>query len=116
MLFWKNEKYEEMDHPLAFVELKNLRNVEIVELLQKFDILYGDTDQDTSEWALEFQLLTRMLVQGHAILINPKYLELSEVVGEFRPILGKVNYQTFENGVRMSMDLIRKMHANADKI
>lgn len=114
MLFWKNEKYEEMDYPLAFVELHNLRNKEIVEILSMFDTLYGDTDQDTEEWALEFQVLTRLLVKHHAILINPKYLALNEAVEEFQRILGKEKFERFQNGVNMSMDLIRKMYNNAE--
>ena len=114
MLFWKNEKYEEMDYPLAFVELHNLRNKEIVEVLSKFDTLYGDTDQDTEEWALEFQVLTRLLVKHHAILINPKYLALNEAVEKFQRILGKEKFERFQNGVNMSMDLIRKKYNNAE--
>ena len=77
MLFWKNEKYEEMDYPLAFVELHNLRNKEIVEVLSMFDTLY-------------------------------------EAVEKFQRILGKEKFERFQNGVNMSMDLIRKMYNNAE--
>lgn len=41
-----------------------------------FDTWYGDTDQETTKWALEYQLLTRMLVKENALILNPKYLEL----------------------------------------
>lgn len=41
-----------------------------------FDTWYGDTDQETTKWALEYQLLTRMLVKENALILNPKHLEL----------------------------------------
>ena len=116
MLFWKAEKYEDMDYPLAFVELPVLWGIEstICQTLEMFDTLYGDTDQDTEEWALEYQILTRMLVKHHAILVNPKYLALQETTEEFRNILGKKNFDCFTNGVNMPMDLIRKMYNEAE--
>ena len=114
MLFWKAEKYEDIDYLLAFVELHNLRDKEIVEVLNKFDTLYGDTEQDTEEWAVEYQLLTRMLVKHHAIMVNPKYLVLQEVIEEFKPIMRKASYDKFLDGVNMPMDLIRKMYNGAE--
>jgi len=114
MLFWKAEKYEDIDYLLAFVELHNLRDKEIVEVLNKFDTLYGDTDQDTEEWAVEYQLLTRMLVKHHAIMVNPKYLVLQDAIEEFKPIMRKASYDKFLDGVNMPMDLIRKMYNGAE--
>ena len=35
-----------------------------------------NTNQETTKWALEYQLLTRMLVKENALILNPKHLEL----------------------------------------
>lgn len=76
--FWMHYEYEDERYPLFFIELPNLCDRHIVQLLKVFDELYGDTDQDTTEWALEYQLLTRLLITEKMLLVNPKHLDLSD--------------------------------------
>ena len=66
----------EYAEPLYFVELPKISAYQKITLLAMFDTWYGDTDQETTKWALEYQLLTRMLVKENALILNPKYLEL----------------------------------------
>ena len=67
-------------YPVLFAELggdKPLTMEQRYKLIKLFDSWYGNTDQRVSEWALEFQLLTRMLIDSNtkgALLINPKFL------------------------------------------
>ena len=76
--YWMHYEYEDAGYPLFFVELPNLGNRHIVRLLNTFDELYGNTDQETTMWALEYQLLTRMLVTKNQLLVNPMCLDLSD--------------------------------------
>ena len=75
--FWNYELYEGKK-PLFFVHLDGLSNLDVVKLLGEFDLLYGDTAQETTEWALEYQVLTRMLVHEKSLLVNPTFLDISE--------------------------------------
>ena len=34
--------------------------------------------QETTEWALEYQVLTRMLIHEQSLLVNPTFLDISE--------------------------------------
>lgn len=52
-----------------------------LSLIQKFDEWYGDTDQDTTDWALEFQIVVRMILRGY-LVINPAYLEIEELYSD----------------------------------
>ena len=76
--FWDYAYYEK--DPLAFVYLGEIPPKSIVRLLALFDEWYGNTDQDTEAWALEYQILTRMLVQENMLAVNLKFLDLSEPV------------------------------------
>ena len=82
LLFWCHYDYEDRQHPLAFLDFygagMDLRESQVIRLLQLLDELYGDTNQETPVWALEFQVMTRMLVHEKALLINPLHLNLSE--------------------------------------
>ncbi len=82
LLFWEHYDYETHQHPLAFLDFHgagmDLQESQVVRLLQLLDELYGDTNQETPVWALEFQVMTRMLVHERALLINPLYLNLGE--------------------------------------
>lgn len=82
LLFWCHYDYEDRQYPLAFLDFygagMDLRESQVIRLLQLLDELYGDTNQETSVWALEFQICARMLVHEKALLINPLYLNLSE--------------------------------------
>lgn len=75
--FWMEGSYKEENYPLLFVQMPHLNCEDIVNLLRLFDELYGNTDQDTAVWALEYQLLARNLVTNQMLLVNPKYLDIS---------------------------------------
>ena len=75
--FWDYEGYEGKK-PLFFLHLPGLTNLDIVKLLQTFDVFFGNTMQETTEWALEYQVLTRMLIHEQSLLVNPTFLDISE--------------------------------------
>lgn len=91
LIFWANYEYE--DRPLCFVRLEDKLPADaIVRILSLFDLWYGNTDQETTDWALEFQLLARMLLSDDALLVNFKYLELpDECLDELTDILSDVD-------------------------
>ena len=55
-------------------------------LIKKFDEWYGDTEQETTVWALEYQIIVRMLLTGY-LIVNPKYLSLEDVMEKILFIL-----------------------------
>lgn len=67
-------KYEE--EPLCFMPLPLLDDTKKLNLIRKYEEWYGNTDQNTTYWALEFEIFVRMLLEDH-LIINPKYLELN---------------------------------------
>lgn len=95
MKIFAYRQYEyERDH-LLFVSLDNIPADKITyevtleqraRILKRLNSLYGDTPQETTEWALEYELWCRMLLMQNALCLNPKHLditcdaELSEVV------------------------------------
>ena len=91
LIFWANYEYE--NRRLCFVRLEDKLPAEaIVRILRLFDLWYGSTDQETTDWALEFQLLARMLLSDNALLVNFKYLELpDECLDELTNILSDVD-------------------------
>lgn len=72
------EHYEYERKPLYFLE-QRMTESQKLDLIYQFDEWYGNTDQDTTVWALEFQIIVRMLLQGY-LVINPYYLALEEVL------------------------------------
>lgn len=50
----------------------------ILQLLRFFDEKYGDTDQDTKDWALEYQILARNLLCCNALILDPQMLILDD--------------------------------------
>lgn len=95
LFHWKEYEYEEKNYQLEFLELESLTDKNICDILQLFDQFYGNTDQETTEYALEFQILTRMLVCHHAILVNPMHLALEECITEFEHMMSKTNFDRF---------------------
>ena len=104
-------------HPLMFVELPDLDDENILELLRLFDSWYGDTEQETTEWALEFQLLTRMLISSRALLTNPSFLaidnEMFYTIGEH---LSDEDYQTYKKEFTRDEKEVRKLYRKAEKL
>ena len=80
LYYYSEDEYRE--RPLAFVALYDASfNFSLtVLLLKQFDQWYGDTDQDVKTWAVEYQLLARMLLNHGALILNPHYLALDEVL------------------------------------
>lgn len=77
--------YEFEDYPLYFIKIR-LDTDERIRLLQQFDLWYADTDQETKQYALEFAVITRMLLDN-AIVLNPKYLVLDDVLDELLSLI-----------------------------
>lgn len=98
--FYDNYQYAET--PLAFVELFGLRPIQKVELLKELDQLYGDTDQDTPEWALEYQVAARMLLHDDWMVVNPQMLEIAEAKDGLLHIMGPDNARIWEAALEMS--------------
>lgn len=65
--------------PLFFIPLPSLTVEQHFQLIKLFEGWYGDTDQDVSTWAVEFELIVRMLCyETCALVINPMYLEMND--------------------------------------
>lgn len=82
--------YEYESHPLLFSPQPMSEYVKLL-LIQGFDEWYGNTDQDTTDWALEFQIVVRMILCGY-LIINPTYLAIEDVLPELVDILKKQHY------------------------
>ncbi|MBQ3011408.1 MAG: hypothetical protein IJA20_02170 [Methanocorpusculum sp.] len=74
--FWAYGEYK--DHTLCFVDIGHPTPEQVVRILSQYDEWYGNTDQDTEVYALEYQILTRMLLCDNKLLLNPKYLDTTE--------------------------------------
>ena len=64
------DQYEYAGNPLAFVVLpahKTVTDDQKLRLVRLVDELYANTAQETSDWALEFQLWTRMILCDSAV-------------------------------------------------
>lgn len=107
---WKNYFYETIDYPLVFVKL-NLTDEQVNNILLYFDGLYGDTDQDTTVWALEFQLFTRMLLCEKALIVNPYFLDLDSeaLLKTLRVIIGESNFVLYWNQLGITIEDARKL-------
>lgn len=106
LLFWANYEYE--DAPLAFVKLDTvLPSDSMVKILRLFDRWYGNTDQDAPVWATEYQLLARMLLTSNAMLINPKYLDMSDLDQDYETMLfalGDRNAKKYEAALAITAE------------
>lgn len=107
---WEYELYEGKK-PLFFVYLPGLINLDIVKLLGEFDLLYGDTAQETTEWALEYQVLTRMLVHEKSLLVNPSFLDISEeeVLQKILGCMPDAAKTTYQEARQLSDEEIQKL-------
>jgi len=107
--YWTNYEYEDEGYFLFFVMLPHLNNRDVVRLLCEFDRLYGDTDQETTEWSLEFQILTRMLTHNKALLVNPKYLDLTEAQDLIAALLPDEDKAEYLRARTIPQETIREM-------
>ena len=110
--FWMFEKYADLVHPLAFVWLPDLHENpnQALELLKWFENMYGNTNQNTSIWALEFELLARMLLHDHSLLVNPIHLDLSEVEDKLLQILNPEQAYLYQKARGIPQEKIQEMH------
>jgi len=78
-LFFMTVPCKEKDHEKLYAA--------VAKLLSKLDTWYGDTDQDTDEWAVEFALWSRMLLLPLSneensptlgVMLNPEKLDISD--------------------------------------
>lgn len=82
------------DNPLYFMKL-SLSNEVTLNLMDLFHQWYGDTDQDTEEYALECHLVDRHLLYGE-VIINPMYLYLIDVVGQLQRFLTEQQWMLYQ--------------------
>ena len=111
--FYDHYEYEE--YPLAFIPLHNLTDTQKVSLLQQLDTLYGDTDQDTPDYALEYQVIVRMLLHEGWFPVNTKYLALPECMDQLRPILGSENSRLLEKAMEPEPEEISRQYNDQEK-
>lgn len=109
--FWRLYEYEDKNYPLLFVRLPHLSNLDTVQVLRVMDMAYGDTDQETTDWALEYQVLTRMLIHEKSLLVNPLYLDLSEedTMAELLEALPEDDRDTYVAARRLGQEKILEM-------
>ena len=100
--------YEYKKAPLAFIQLLFLSQKQQLELLSKLDILYGETDQDTTEWALEYQVIARMMLHKQWFPVNPHHLALDECLADLRNIVGAGNYGLIREALDIPKDKLEQ--------
>lgn len=84
--------YDYEEAPLLFVTLPEQMTAEQkVELLSYVNVeCYGDTGQETPDWAMEYGLWVRSVLLDNSIPLNTQKLELSDVgVADITTILGE---------------------------
>lgn len=115
--FW--DHYEYTGRPLAFLSFKTvgepLTDMQVLTLLAAFDNWYGNTDQDTTDYALEFQVLTRNLVCGLRLLVNPKYLLIQDCLDELKGYLNEAQYAFYAKALEFTQDDLTAMYKAAIK-
>ena len=79
------EHYEYEDQPLLFIK-QEMTDAQKLILISKMDEWYGNTDQDTIDYALEFAVVVRMILCDY-LVINPRYLEIEEVLQDILEIV-----------------------------
>lgn len=96
--------------PLFFLRLggaeQNPSNrLAILQFIKRLDTLYGDLDEDTMDWALEYQLWTRMLLSDDTahIMLNPRHIALdSTFVDEVSVFIARL-YEPRKSGMAVSL-------------
>lgn len=87
---WSGNLQHGDDTPLFFLDItRNMKNSDVekaatAEILSRLESWYGDTDQDTEDWVLEYALWARMLLQFSerqpiSIMLNPSHLDIQEM-------------------------------------
>jgi len=85
--------------PLYFSELK-LSEIQRFKLIDYFEAeAYGNTDQNTEEYAFEFLIVVRNLCNSH-LVVNPVFLLIEDCFDELKPLLAdqwKIYYKDYCN-------------------
>ena len=84
--------------PLYFINIGDIGSDNILKLISQFDTWYGDTDQETTTWAIEFQKLVLMLINHQMLLVNPRYLLIADILYELNGMLAEMGAPTFAPG------------------
>lgn len=79
------EHYEYEERPLFFIK-SEMSDAQKLLLISKMDEWYGNTDQDTTDYALEFAIVVRMILDSY-LVINPRYLAIEEVLQDILGII-----------------------------
>ena len=92
--------YEYVSDPLYFIPITGISSEQVVEILSLFESWYGDTSQETTSYALEFETLTRMLVSKYtrALIVNPKYLKIED--GMWKELLNVLQKTSSEFNIK----------------
>lgn len=77
-ILWNYKEYAMT--PLGFLPIRPLDSEDKLALLRNIQLWYEDTDQETEDFSLEFEAVSRMLLFDDAVIINPRYLRLSDVL------------------------------------
>lgn len=90
-------EYEE--EPLLFSKLQ-LNIEEKYNLIYAFSQWYGDTAQDSEEFAFEFLVVTRGIMAGDVVM-NPRYLLLDDCLEELVELLPEDQRQIYEDEYKL---------------
>ena len=72
--------------------------------------MYGNTFQNTSVWALEYELLARMPFHNRSLLFNPFHLNLPEVEDELLQMLNTEHRYLYKRARAVSQDEIQRLY------
>lgn len=109
LLFYRHYQYARQNYTLMFVQL-TLTDAQVLRLLEWFNSAYGDTAQETTDYALEFEILSRNLLNDHALLVNPLYLDADEDYlcdSGLCDILGPANVEKYKKYYGISQNEVR---------
>lgn len=86
-ILWNYKEYAMT--PLGFLPIRPLDSEDKLALLRNILLWYEDTDQETEDFSLEFEVVSRMLLFDDAVIINPRYLQLSDVLEILLDFMGE---------------------------
>lgn len=82
------DQYDYRDHPLLFSKVSLSEDQKLL-LISKFNEWYGNTDQATTAWALEYEVIVRMILAGY-LVINLIHLSIDDVKEEMDTIISHI--------------------------
>lgn len=94
--------YEYADSPLYILSTGIPEVPNAGDILAALDEWYGNTEQETTEWALEFEIWARSILLYGGFILNPQHLALDEVMDEFLELLSNGHEDICTRYKRMS--------------